>query len=113
MHKATLALSFVFALALMASTVQADPLARGREVYDGTCIACHGGDGAGVLPGVPDLTANDGPLSNPDAVLIERITDGFQSPGSIMAMPAKGGDPNLTEDDIRAVLHYMRTEFGS
>lgn len=113
MRKATLALSFVFASTLLVGAAQADPLARGREVYDGTCIACHGGDGAGVLPGVPDLTAKDGPLTNPDAVLVERITDGFQSPGAIMAMPAKGGDPNLTEEDVHAVLHYIRTEFGS
>lgn len=91
----------------------ADPLARGQEVYQGTCIACHGADGTGMLPGVPDLTTQDGPMSNPDDVLVERMLNGFQSPGSPMAMPAKGGNPNLNEEDIRAVLHYLRAEFGS
>lgn len=93
--------------------VGADELAKGRAVYQGTCIACHGDDGAGTLPGVPDLSDRTGPLSKPDAVLIEHITEGFQSPGSPMAMPPKGGDPNLTEQDIRAVLEYLRSRFGS
>ncbi|MFH1820201.1 MAG: cytochrome c, partial [Pseudomonadota bacterium] len=31
-------------------------LGRGQAVYNGTCIACHGSDGTGSLPGVPDLT---------------------------------------------------------
>ena len=30
-----------------------------------------------------------------------------------MAMPSKGGNPALTEEDIRAVLAYLRTEFGT
>lgn len=113
MRKQIRNLMFAVSATLAASAVLADELARGREVYQGTCVACHGGDGAGVLPGVPDLSEKGGPLSKSDAVLLENITNGFQSPGSPMAMPAKGGDPSLSEQDIRAVLQYLRSEFGS
>lgn len=113
MHTPVLSLGLVMVGVLLAHGAQADPLARGREVYEGTCIACHGADGSGALPGVPDLTANDSSLANPDEVLVERMMNGFQSPGSPMAMPAKGGNPSLTEEDIRAVLGYLRAEFGS
>lgn len=84
----------------------------GKDIFGRTCIACHGADGAGVLPGVPDLTKRDGPLAQPDAVLIERISNGYQSKGSALAMPPKGGDPSLTERQIRDVLAYVRREFG-
>jgi mono/diheme cytochrome c family protein len=86
-------------------------LGRGQAVYNGTCIACHGSDGTGSLPGVPDLTGKTGLLSQDDAVLLGRMADGFQSPGSSMAMPPKGGNPALTDVDLSAVLKYMRHEF--
>lgn len=65
-----------------------------------------------MLPGVPDLTATDGPLAVADEALVTRITEGLQSPGSPMAMPPRGGNPGLSDKDIRAVVHYMRQEFG-
>lgn len=85
---------------------------RGAAVFNGTCIACHGSDGSGSLPGVPDLTGKRGLLSQQDAVLLKRMTEGFQSPGSPMAMPPRGGDPALTDADMKAVLKYMRKEFN-
>ena len=81
----------------------------GKEVYDQTCIVCHGEGGTGAMPGAPDFTAKDGPLSKSDDVLMQHIIGGFQSPGSSMAMPAMGGNPGLNEADVRAVLGYLRT----
>jgi mono/diheme cytochrome c family protein len=89
----------------------AGDLRRGEVVYNETCIACHGGDGSGSLPGVPDLGGKAGPLSQADAFLIKRMADGFQSPGSPMEMPARGGDSALTDADLNAVLQYMRKKF--
>lgn len=91
---------------------QADYTAAGEAVYSQTCIACHGGDGTGTIPGVRDFSAKDGPLSKPDEELVNNITNGFQSPGAFMAMPPKGGNPALTEADIVAVLAFIRAEFG-
>ncbi len=86
--------------------------ATGKETYEKTCIACHSASGEGAFPGTPDFTSSDGPLSKSDKVLIGNITSGFQSPGSPMAMPPKGGNPNLGASDISSVLKYIRETFG-
>ncbi len=83
--------------------------ASGRDIYMNSCVACHGPDGQGALPGVPDLVAGDWPAGLDDATLLKRIRDGFQSPRSPLAMPPKGGNPALSEADLRAVLNYMKT----
>lgn len=85
----------------------------GADVYSQTCVACHGEDGKGTIPGVPDLTDTEGRLLKSDAALIESITDGFESPGSFMAMPPKGGNEDLTDEEIQSVLHFIREDFGS
>jgi len=84
----------------------------GRAIYTQTCVACHGADGKGTIPGVPDFTGTDSPLVKSDTELLGSVTGGFQSPGSFLAMPPKGGNPALTEADVKAVLDYLRTEFG-
>ncbi|MDT8282218.1 MAG: hypothetical protein RQ982_05320, partial [Gammaproteobacteria bacterium] len=68
--------------------------------------------GMGAFPGTPDFTNSDGVLSITDEVLVEHIVNGFQSPGSPMAMPPKGGNPNLSASDVSAVLKYIRETFG-
>ena len=87
--------------------------AVGKAVYLQTCVACHGVNGKGTIPGVADFTGKDSPLSKSEAELVKNISEGFQSKGSFMAMPAKGGNPTLTEADVRAVLAYLRAEFGT
>lgn len=83
----------------------------GEEVFSRTCVVCHGADGTGVLPGVPKLSERLSRSS--DDVLSNRILNGFQSPGSTMAMPPKGGDLDLTDVDIKNVLSYIRSKFGN
>ncbi len=84
----------------------------GQAIYSQTCIACHGANGKGTIPGVADLTDAEGALSKPDEELLKSISEGFQSPGSMLAMPPKGGNPTLTEEGEKAVLAYLRTQFG-
>lgn len=91
---------------------KATPGLTGEKIYTQTCIACHGADGKGTLPGAPDFTATNGPLSKSDDVLLTNIINGFQSPGSVMAMPAKGGNAALSNADINNVLQYLRREIG-
>lgn len=55
---------------------------QGSAVYDQTCAVCHGPDGAGAMPGVPDFNDPAGPLSKPDAVLLKSTIEGSTSPGS-------------------------------
>lgn len=98
------------AFATLASGTQA--ASHGKTVYERTCIACHGADGKGAIPGVPPFDGKGGPLAKPDAVLLKSILEGYQTPGSPLAMPPQGGDPSLTEQDAAAVLQYIRTTFA-
>jgi mono/diheme cytochrome c family protein len=84
----------------------------GQDIYGQTCVACHGPAGTGALPGTPDFTKSGGPLAKSDDDLIHNISVGFQSPGSPMAMPAKGGNSALNAADVRAVLDYLRESFS-
>ncbi len=86
--------------------------AKGASVYEGTCVFCHGENGKGEIPGTPDFTKSAGVLSQDDAVLIAHIADGFESPNSSMPMPARGGNEDLSEDDIENVLAYLRMKFS-
>jgi len=101
-------------LLLISSTAFADgdAVATGKAVYSQTCFACHGTNGKGAIPGVADLTDAKGALSKSDEELIKSITEGLQTPGAALAMPPLGGNPALTEADVKAVLAYLRAEFG-
>ena len=86
--------------------------ASGASIYGQTCVACHGRNGKGAIPGVPDLTRAGGPLSQSNDVLLDHMARGFRSPGSQLAMPPRGGNPALTDADLQAVLTYLRQTFG-
>jgi len=84
----------------------------GEEIYAQTCVACHGADGKGALPGVPNFSRADGPLGKSNEILHQNILLGYQSPGSPMAMPPRGGNPELTGADIDLALRYLREAFA-
>lgn len=85
----------------------------GAAIYKQTCVACHGANGKGSVPGAPDFTKAHGSLAQSDAVLLSHIENGFKTPGSPMVMPPKGGNSKLTADEIKSVLGYIREKFSS
>lgn len=109
---ATLAAALLGAGALLTVLPPALSQSSGREIYASSCVACHGPDGQGALPGVPDLTAFEWPSAADDAALLKRVREGFQSPASPLAMPPRGGNPALTDADLKSVLAYMKKAFG-
>jgi cytochrome c5 len=84
----------------------------GKQVYDQTCAVCHGADASGAMPGVPDLTERQGAPTKPNAELLRSLVKGVQTPGAALAMPPRGGNPVLTENDLRATLDYLRRITG-
>ena len=96
--------------AMPAVGVAADNIS-GKAVYEQTCAACHGSDGEGSMPGVPDLTTSNSVLRKPESELIRNTMKGVQSPGSPMGMPPKGGNPALTREEITNAIRYMRVTF--
>lgn len=89
-----------------APSAKGDPVAGG-EVYNETCVECHGQDGRGAVPGAPDFTKTDGVAAKADRVLLGHILKGFKSPGSPTPMPPNGDNDALTIKDIRNVLAYL------
>lgn len=86
--------------------------AKGSKIYHETCIACHGADGRGAVPGAPDFTKSGGVLSKPHSVMARHIKQGFREPGKPIAMPPKGGNPDLTDQDILDVHAFLHHKFG-
>lgn len=85
-----------------------DP-SRGARIYGETCVACHGANGKGAIEGVPDLADR---LTKSDNQLLENIIKGFQTPGSPMPMPARGGNPDLSDEELADALAYIRQNFS-
>jgi len=83
-----------------------------EALYMQTCYICHGDDGTGYMPGVPDLNDNKRLFSDDEARIAQRIKQGMDSNGSI-SMPPKGGNPNLSDKEILALVKYVKQLLNS
>ena len=92
-----------FATLLLASAmpVQAGNPMRGESIYSAMCAGCHGGDGRGVLAGVPSFQAPSPALMKPDSDLALTIRQGRG------IMP--GFATQLQADQIADVIAHLRT----
>lgn len=119
---------FLFSAALMAFWVNSlsaqqmihythrpDP-AKGKVVYEGGCIACHGVDGRGapetstrfIRPDTwPDFTRCDQTTPEPDVAYKAVILHGGPGLGFSQIMPAFGD--LLNDDQINDVIAYVRS----
>ncbi len=79
-----------------------------QEVYDGLCSTCHR-DGLNDAPLLGDTEAWQARLN-------ERGWDGLQNSSlngfNNNLMPAKGGDPRLSDSEVVGALKYMLSEAG-
>lgn len=76
----------------------------GDEVYNKACIACHGAGVAGA-PAVGDVDNWTARIAQGADVLYDHAINGYS--GSAGYMPAKGGNPSLSDDDVKAAVDYM------
>ncbi len=79
-------------------------LARGEQVYQTACNACHG---TGIVgsPKVGDKQAWESRVTQGMETLFSHALNGFQ--GNSGVMPPKGGSTHLPDDDIKAAVAYM------
>ena len=74
--------------------------ADGKKVYETTCSACHARGVAGA-PKLGDKAAWAPHLMHGTAGLLQSALKGKG------AMPPKGGNPSLSDDDVRAAVEFM------
>ncbi len=93
------------------STAAVSEDVSGKQVYESNCLGCHGANGKGNIPGVPDFTDKNGRLSKDDSELLHNIINGIQSPDSSLPMPPRGGNSQLSDADLAATLKYIKISF--
>ena len=92
-------------------------LIRGKLVYEQVCALCHGVDGAGKPAQAPTFIGSDWVLTENVGQLIRIPLQGLAGPIVVngeewnLAMPAMGA--SLPDDDLAAVLTYMRGAWGN
>lgn len=83
---------------------------NGKEIYDGLCMACHT---TGVT-GSPKFDEKErwSTIAGQGMKTIEdHAIKGFQ--GKLGVMPPKGGNPALSDDDIKNAIKYMLHQAGA
>ena len=92
----------------------ADPaVQRGKVTYDRVCATCHGKDARGLPKLGRDLHDNEFTESKSADELVEFLKVGRPAFHELnvtgVDMPPKGGDPTITEEDLRNVVAFLRT----
>ena len=88
----------------------------GKPVYDTRCAQCHQANGQGIPGSFPSLTQTEWVLGDKGR-LVRLLLNGMQGPlevegevyNGIMILPP----PALTDEQVAAVLTYVRQHFGN
>lgn len=78
--------------------------AAGKRVYGQACALCHAAGVAGA-PKPGDKADWEPRVAQGVDVLYKHAIEGFT--GAKGVMPARGGNSNLSDDDVKAVVDYM------
>ena len=76
----------------------------GAKVYNGLCAGCHA-VGAGGAPKAGDTGAWGPRIAKGKDTLYNHAINGFQ--GNNGVMPARGGNPKLTDDEVKAAVDHL------
>ena len=94
--------------------VEAGDPVSGSTVYKSTCSACHGADLQGVDGLGKGLAPNEFVAANSEEELAAFINIGRPAgdPANMTGvdMPPRGGNPSLTDQDIRDVSAYLKAQ---
>jgi mono/diheme cytochrome c family protein len=91
----------------------AEYIASGTRLYAASCTACHGQGGVGMKGNGPSMIGNAFVKSLNDDDLLAFLKKGRDpsDPKNTtgVGMPAKGGNPVLSEDDLLDIIAYIRS----
>lgn len=76
----------------------------GKSIYNKTCALCHAAGVAGA-PKPGDKADWEPRIAQGMDALFKHSIEGYT--GSKGLMPAKGGNPALTDDEMKAAVQYM------
>lgn len=82
----------------------ANAAGSGKAVYEATCSVCHKAGVAGA-PKFGDKAAWKDRIAKGKDTLYEHALKGFQ--GTVGFMPAKGGNTNLSDQEVKAAVDHM------
>ncbi len=102
--RAAMAAAQEAAKAAAASQVAYGGTTDGKTIFGNLCHACHE-TGAGGAPKLTDKAAWAPRVAEGLDTLIKHATDGFTGKSGVM--PPKGGNPALTDDQIKATVQWM------
>lgn len=98
--------------ALAASQPREVSAANGRDLFLRVCASCHGARGEGLPGSGRDLRTSTFVAGLDDAKLVEFLQVGRppwdKDNITGVQMPARGGDPRVTFEDLRDVTAYLR-----
>jgi cytochrome c5 len=78
----------------------------GESVYNGLCVNCHGIAAlAAMIPQAGDATAWEPRIKKGIDVLYASAINGYT--GELGMMPAKGGNPALSDEEVKAAVDYI------
>jgi disulfide bond formation protein DsbB len=88
------------------------PAAHGRDLFEGTCAACHKQDGTGIVGLGKDLTQSWFVAARSDDELRAFVTTGrpLNDPYNTtkVLMPPRGGHEELSDADLNDIIVYVR-----
>ncbi|MDQ7054748.1 MAG: cytochrome c [candidate division KSB1 bacterium] len=92
-------------------TIKGDPV-KGQALFMKNCLACHGPDGRGIKGLGKDLVASEFVATRTDEELLEYVLKGRTPDDPLnttgVAMPPKGGNPALKNEEIIHIIAYLR-----
>jgi mono/diheme cytochrome c family protein len=91
-------------------------LSLGKQIYDRDCATCHGATGLGMPPHYPPLAGNQSIQMSSAVNAIRMVLNGGYPPGTAGNPMPYGMPPfaqRLSDDEVAAVVTYIRTSWGN
>jgi cytochrome c len=97
----------VMAVGLLSGTVAAHADNGLELARKSGCLTCHSVDGPKVGPSYKAVAAKYRGQPGAEARLIAKVTRGGSGAWGMMPMPAKGGNANLSDEDIKKLVKWI------